>query len=112
MKHTMRLNARPFEMIKSGQKTFELRLYDEKRKWIRVGDEIEFVNALGEKLLCKVIALYRFTSFQELYATLPLLKCGYTKLDVSTASSSDMELYYSKEEQAQYGVIGIEIQLN
>lgn len=31
-------------MIKSGEKTIELRLFDEKRQCIKVGDEIEFVN--------------------------------------------------------------------
>jgi ASC-1-like (ASCH) protein len=46
-----------------------------------------------------------------LYKTLPLIKCGYTVENVSAASAADMELYYSKEEQAAYGVIGIEIEL-
>lgn len=30
MKHEMRLNAKPFKKIKDGEKTVELRLYDEK----------------------------------------------------------------------------------
>lgn len=42
MKHNMRLNAEPFEKISSGAKTIELLLYDEKRRVIKVGDEIEF----------------------------------------------------------------------
>ena len=32
MKHEMKLNNGPFEQIKNGTKTIELRLYDEKRK--------------------------------------------------------------------------------
>lgn len=113
MKHTMRLNDGPFEMIKSGEKTMELRLYDEKRRLIRVGDEIEFVHEsdAARSLLCRVIALHRFSSFEELYKSLPLLKCGYTGADVETASPSDMTLYYSAERQARYGVVGIEIEL-
>ena len=35
MKHIMRLNNGPFESIKSGTKTIELRLNDEKRKRIK-----------------------------------------------------------------------------
>lgn len=42
---------------------------------------------------------------------LPLLECGYTEEDIDTASLVDMEEYYSKEKQAQYGVIGIKISL-
>jgi ASC-1-like (ASCH) protein len=113
MKHTMKLNDAPYAMIKSGRKTIELRLYDEKRQAIAVGDEIEFCHRVDPTaaLLCRVIALHRFASFEELYKTLPLIKCGYTVENVSAASAADMELYYSKEEQAAYGVIGIEIEL-
>ena len=42
--HNMKLNPYPFEMIKSGQKTIELRLLDEKRQLIKVGDTIVFTN--------------------------------------------------------------------
>lgn len=37
MKHRMNLHKAPFEMIRSGAKTIELRLYDEKRKKIKAG---------------------------------------------------------------------------
>ncbi len=108
----MKLHRAPFEMIKSGEKTIELRLYDEKRREISVGDEIEFTRSDGEeKLVCRVLALHIFKSFSELYEELPLLKCGYTEADVSTATPDDMNIYYSSEEQAKYGVVGIELAL-
>ena len=44
MVHYMRLNPKPFEKIASGRKTCELRLNDEKRKLISVGDTIIFVH--------------------------------------------------------------------
>lgn len=44
MQHIMRLNPLPFKMIASGEKTIELRLNDEKRRLINVGDEITFIN--------------------------------------------------------------------
>lgn len=106
----MKLNPAPFEMIKSGEKTIELRLLDEKRRQLKVGDKIVFTsNATGETLTKKVAALHTFASFDELYRALPLLKCGYTPADINTASPTDMESYYSKEEQAKYGVLGIEL---
>ncbi len=43
MVHEMLLAPKPFEMMKSGQKTIELRLYDEKRKHIQIGDRIRFI---------------------------------------------------------------------
>jgi ASC-1-like (ASCH) protein len=110
--HHMKLDPEPYEMIKSGEKTIELRLYDEKRRKIRPGDEIVFTNnATGETIRTQVIKLHCFSSFEELYRTLPLLKCGYTKDDISLARPSDMEQYYSADDQTRYGVVGIELLL-
>ena len=39
MKHTMKLRPNPFRMILCGEKTYELRLYDEKRQCIKIGDK-------------------------------------------------------------------------
>ena len=108
--HKMKLNSAPFEMIKNGEKTIELRLFDEKRQKIKVGDKIVFTeNTTGETLNTTVVKLYRFDSFKELYKSLPLLKCGYTTENVDNATPSDMEQYYSAEEQRKYGVVGIEL---
>ena len=47
----MKLYESPFEKIKSGRKTIELRLYDEKRQKVEEGDTITFTNTVnGEKL--------------------------------------------------------------
>lgn len=108
--HNMKLNSSPFEMIKSGEKTIELRLLDEKRKQIKAGDTIVFANTItGETLDTRVAKIHRFANFEELYKSLPLLKCGYTTEDIDKAKPSDMELYYSVEEQRKYGVVGIEL---
>ena len=108
----MKLHSVPFQMIQSGRKTIELRLYDEKRKVIQVGDRILFSNTSSqETLLVKVIQLHRFATFEALYQALPLLQCGYAEDNVGKAMPSDMLQYYSKEQQAKYGVVGIEISL-
>ena len=95
MIHQMNLHATPFEMIERGIKTIELRLYDEKRRLIKVGDEIVFTHSKDSTrtLHCRVMALHIFSSFEELYNTLPLLKCGYTEDDIDTAKefASNME---------------------
>lgn len=113
MRHFMRLAADPYEKIADGTKTIELRLFDEKRSTISVGDEIELHRADGSEgsLLCTVKALFRFDSFESLYSSLPLTKCGYTAETVKTASPADMKKYYSAEEEKRYGVVGIELEL-
>ncbi len=110
--HNMKLDSSPFKMIKSGEKTIELRLFDEKRQQIKVGDNIVFTNnSTGKTINTIVTKLHRFNSFEELYKTLPLLKCGYTNEDIGIASPDDMKQYYSLEEQKKYGVIGIELKI-
>ena len=113
MIHNMKLHPSPFEKIKSGEKTIELRLYDEKRQQINAGAQIVFTNtATGETLKTRVVKLHRFDSFEELYKALPLLQCGYTPEDIDRAHPADMEQYYSLEEQQKYGVVGIELVLD
>lgn len=108
MKHEMKLNNEPFECIKNGTKTIELRLNDEKRKLLKVGDYIEFTNRVtNEKLLVEVIDLFKYNSFEELYKHFNKIEMGYSINE--EANPKDMENYYSKEEQEKYGVLGIKI---
>lgn len=112
MLHEMKLFPKPFAAIRSGRKTIELRLNDEKRQMIAIGDTVRFTNTVsGETLEADVIALHRFGSFFALYAALPLDKCGYSKEELSTAAPEDMSAYYSPEQQAKYGALGIEIKV-
>ena len=108
MVHEMKLNNGPFAAIKSGTKTIEMRLWDEKRRLLYPGDKIVFTNrTTGETISTKIIGLHIFESFDELYKHFDKISLGYDAKE--TALPSDMEEYYSKDEQAQYGVVGIEI---
>ena len=110
----MKLNTEPFDMIASKQKSIELRLYDDKRRQIKIGDQIQFKNSedVDNFINTQVVDLHVFDSFEELYQSLPLLKCGYTPQNLHLAKPSDMEKYYSKDEQRKYQVVGIEIILS
>lgn len=108
--HTMDLVPSAFQKIASGTKTIELRLNDPKRQAIRVGDCIVFRNIeTDEHLVVVVCALHVFSSFAELYAQLPLYRCGYTKDELPFACPEDMNAYYTEEQIRQHGVVGIEI---
>lgn len=110
MIHEMRLHNEPFTKIKLGKKTIELRLNDEKRKLIKIGDIINFTNRkTNEDLKTRVVNLYYYNNFEELFKNFNKISLGYDENEV--ANSSDLELYYSKDEQLKYGVVGIEIKL-
>ena len=85
-----------------------MRLYDEKRSIISVGDIIEFTNTTTqEKMSCKVMNIYKYSDFVELYRNHDKISIGYKEDE--TANPDDMFLYYSREYIEKYGVVGIEI---
>ena len=109
MIHEMRLNNEPFIKVKEGTKTVELRLLDEKRKTLRVGDKIIFTNiANNEKIDVLVTNLFKADSFAPIYEKYSKVAMCYNEED--EANPEDMEEYYSKEEIKKYGCIAIEIE--
>ena len=105
MIHYMNLASEPFEQIKSGAKTIELRLYDEKRQNVSEGDTIIFSNLSNKRqITAKVLKLHIFDNFKELYNNLTLTKCGYAEHELDTASPDDMLAYYPKEKQEFIGI--------
>ena len=107
MKHEMRLHNGPFNKINDGTKTIEMRLYDEKRRLIKIGDIIEFTNrTTDEKLNIKVVNMYIFKNFDELYKKFDKVCLGYSEDQIASPD----DIYYSKEEQDKYGVVAIEIE--
>lgn len=107
--HNMKLNNEPFRLIKEGSKTIELRLFDEKRSLLNKNDIIKFQNnSTNETLNVKIVNLYKYRNFDELYKYFDKVSMGYSQSDISVPK--DMERYYSNEQQNKYGVLAIEIE--
>lgn len=108
MEHKMKLNNNPFNMIKNGTKDIEMRLYDEKRRKIKIGDNIEFTNITsGEIINYTVKNLHICSSFEQIYQKFTKERLGY--LPNEEAKYTDMEQYYSQSDIEKYGVVGIEL---
>ena len=108
MKHKMKLQHEPFVKIKAKTKTIEMRLFDEKRSEIYVGDDIVFVdNSTKETIICRVTNLFKYKSFDELYSNHDKISIGYREDEI--ANPNDMLAYYSIEQIEKYGVVGIEL---
>ena len=107
-KHVMRLQDRPFVSIRDGQKDVELRLNDEKRQAVQIGDVIEFIHTdTQEKLLTEVVNKYAFENFASVYVAFDKTRLGYQADE--QAHPKDMEAYYSADEIQTHGVVAIEI---
>jgi uncharacterized membrane protein YjjB (DUF3815 family)/ASC-1-like (ASCH) protein len=106
--HFFHLKNDPFQKILSGKKTIELRLYDKKRKQIKIGDFIEFSNIDDNKTITvKVTSICIYPTFKELYENVSLEAIGYDSSNIDTASYLDMNEFYSQEEQKCNYVVAI-----
>ena len=110
MKHEMSLQPKYFDYIKNGTKRIELRLFDEKRQRIRLGDTIEFTNPDGERLAVRVVGLLRYGSFEDLFKDydISILADGsMTKRELLDALNG----FYPLEKQNEMGVVGIRVEV-
>lgn len=106
MTHGMALWHDSFRKIMDGTKTVEMRLYDEKRRKISVGDTVMFTDKdTGDTAVCTVTGLFRYATFEELYAHHDKVSIGYGQDE--NADPKDMLAYYSEEKIERYGVLGI-----
>ena len=112
MEHEMKLQPEYYDFILNGTKRIEIRLFDEKRQQINIGDTIKFLKEpeLNEFFNVKVVGLLRYSTFEEMFRD----------FDISILSDKSMtkeelisvlEQFYTKEKQEQYGVLGIRIEL-
>lgn len=111
MEHILNLKPRYFDYINKGTKKIELRLYDEKRQKIAIGDTIIFQKEPELEIIMKVkvIGLLRYSTFEELFKDFDiaiLADKSMTKKELLNV----LETFYTLEEQKKYDVIGIRVE--
>ena len=105
------LHSDIFDIVKNGLKNVEVRLNDEKRRSLKIGDEISFLKRPNEDevIVARITNLKYFKSFEELIDNYPmenLFLPTYTK----DMFLKELERFYSKEDQDKYGVVAIEFE--
>ena len=106
----MNLQPRYFDFIKDGTKRIELRLFDEKRQQIQLGDIIEFTKSEDDKFKAEVIGLLRYNSFNDLFEDFDisiLADKSMTKQELLDVLSE----FYTPEKRAEFGVLGIRLKI-
>ena len=104
------LHKDPFDLIKSGKKDIELRVNDEKRQSIKVGDTIKFICRLdNEVFYAEVINKYYYKDFKEVYDHIAPERMNFFKEGMSTYK--DLEQFYSQDEIDKYGVVALELKI-
>lgn len=105
--HHMKLQVSPFEQIAAGSKTIEVRLYDEKRQGLQVGDKIIFSRLDGSEgiIETEVMSLEVFPTFKDLFSAYTPSTYGASRAD----EWESMYAYYSPEDEQKCGVLAIGI---
>lgn len=108
--HYMKLGAEPFADIGRGAKTVEARLYDEKRRQVHLGDTIIFSlnDDPARQITARVIGLLRYDTFETMYRHNEPAKFGKPTVRELLAQVAE---FYSLDDQAKNGVLGIEFTL-
>jgi len=109
MLHKMKLNPEPFDRVRSGKKTLEIRLNDLKRQQIKLGDTIEFTKRpdLIEKIDVEVQELTQYGSFADLAQNSYMTDFGYEEDYDKQKFIDSMYTIYDKSDEEKYGVLAI-----
>ena len=112
MIHEMKLQPEYYNYILHGTKRVEIRLNDEKKRNIKLGDKIKFLKEpdLNEYFNAKITELLYYIFFGEMIKNLDisvLTNSSMTKEELV----STLEQFYPKEKQQKYGVLGIRVEL-
>lgn len=112
MNHDMTLYDDPFNAIQSNEKLVEIRLWDQKRRQLKVNDTITFTKLSNplETLTVRVMALDRFHTFKEMYETLPDQILGAHGQTVEQMLENTYKIY-SPEQEKQWGTVSIHIEV-
>ena len=109
--HEMKLDKASFENLEKGTKTFELRLMDEKRQSLKLGEQIKFrlFPTLDHACMMEIIGLLHYPDFDTLLNDVEMSWLGLDD-DKKDWQKNVMHQIYTPEEEKEYGVLGIRLQ--
>lgn len=107
----MRIEGRDFELFKAGKKFWEIRLNDDKRKCVGVGDEIVFMRRpqLEERLPMIVEEKVPFTNIQRMLDKIPLSEITDCPNEVEYVQH--LMTHYTPGEMNEKGLVAFKVRL-
>ncbi|MCP3033050.1 ASCH domain-containing protein [Halobacillus sp. A1] len=110
MIHQMGLYGEYFNSIKRGKKNIEVRLFDEKRRKIKVGDTIEFIKVpeQNETLKVQVTNLEFYHTFREMYEDIPFHDFDSEGWTMQEMIEGTYEIY-TPEQEKKWGTLAITV---
>lgn len=112
MEMKVHLNPEVFDIVLMKDKNVEIRLNDEKRRQLKVGDTLVFLKRPDEieKISAKITNLVYFNSFLEVVDYYEMKRI-YLETTTKEEYLSIMRQFYSEEEELKYGIVAIEFEI-
>ena len=113
MEMIVHLHPEIFSLVGEGIKDVEVRVNDEKRRKLKIGDTLLFVNRDNEEetIRVEVMDLLYYPSFEAVAEAFPmerLYKAGVSVEDYLALMNS----FYSEEEVKKYGIVAIKFRMD
>lgn len=107
------LDSDIFDIVKNNSKDVEIRLYDEKRKKLKVGDTLIFLKRPNdlEELKATITNLVHFNNFSEVVDYYPMKRIYLDNYDKEEFIKL-LGRFYSDEEVKEFEVVAIEFKLD
>lgn len=103
----MHLESEIFDLVNDNIKDIEVRINDEKRRKLKIGDIITIINrGNNESIDVKIVNLEYFSSFNDCINNYDLKRLYNDKI-TSDEFLNLLYRFYTKEEEKEYGVVAI-----
>ncbi len=108
--HTMSLSSKFFDLMCKNKKTVEIRLFDEKRRALSIGDTINFscTESPEEKISRRITGLYRYDDFSSLINDFLPEELGCTILEAEDLKQTLYNIY-DRNDVNKYGALAIRV---
>ena len=110
--HEMLIKPEFFDDVVNGDKIYEVRTNDERRKAMNIGDIMIIIKEpeLTDWVAVKIVDKLEFKNFTELYDTLPKKEVGFEGRTTEEIVS-ELRRFYTEEQENTIGVVAIKQQV-
>lgn len=110
--YIMKVRPEYFEKIKSGKKIYEIRLLDDKRKMLKVGDTVLLKKEpdLFDGIVIRITEIKYFNTFLEMAQRLSIKDIGFEGKTAKEVNDLYHEIY-AIEDEVKYGVVALKMEV-
>lgn len=110
--HIMKIQPEYYDFVKNGEKIYEVRTNDSRRKAMKKGDYIKLFKEpeLTDFVILEIINKIEYPNFTVLYNSLPKKEVGFEG-KTTEEIVKELRKFYTEEEENSIGAVAIEVKM-